>query len=107
MAYQGFGMNIDKKLISYINRLLLNNIKIDFTFLNIVNNKNLLSRLSKRKKLNRYDKFKTSFYNKVQKGFIKLSKKNKNKYFVVDSNKPISHNKKMILNKINELLKIK
>ena len=107
MAYQGFGMNIDKSLITSINKLLLRNISIDFTFLNIVNSNNLISRLSKRKKLNRYDKFKTSFYTKVQKGFIKLSKKNKNKYLIVDSNKAISHNKKIILNKINKLLKIK
>ena len=49
VAYQHYGMKIDKKLITYINKYLLKNIKIGFTFLNIVNNKNLISRLSKRK----------------------------------------------------------
>ena len=34
-------------------------------------------RLKKRKKLNRYDKFNTVFYNKVQKGFLKFLKKRK------------------------------
>ena len=32
-------------------------------------------RLRSRKSLNRYDKFASNFYDKVQKGFIKLSKK--------------------------------
>ena len=34
---------------------------------------------------NRYDNFKINFYNKVQKGFLKLSK-NKKKYVLLDSN---------------------
>ena len=47
----------------------LGNFKIDFTFLNIVNNKNMIKRLKLRKSLNRYDKFNNKFYSKVQKGF--------------------------------------
>ena len=39
----------------------------------------------KRKTLNRYDKFNSVFYNKVQNGFLKLSK-NKKKYVLLDSN---------------------
>ena len=35
------------------------------------------NRLRKRKNINRYDKFNKSFYNKVQNGFIKLSKNNR------------------------------
>ena len=76
LAYQHFGMGINKNLIISINKFLLQNINVNFTFLNIVNKKNLFLRLKKRKSLNRYDKFNMSFYNKVQKGFIKLSKKN-------------------------------
>ena len=53
IAYQHYGMGINKKLINYINKYLLNKIKVDFTFLNIVNKKNLFIRLNKRKKLNR------------------------------------------------------
>ena len=54
--------------------------KIDFTFLNIVNNKNMIKRLKLRKSLNRYDVFNKKFYEKVQKGFLKLAKNNKKKY---------------------------
>ena len=99
-------MGIDKNIINKINQYLLGKIKIDFTFLNLVNMTNLQSRLSKRKNLNRYDKFKISFYKKIQNGFIKIAKKNKKKYLIINSNDSILKNKKIILNKANKLLNI-
>jgi dTMP kinase len=65
----------------------------------------MLSRLKKRKNLNRYDKFDYNFYSKVQKGFIRLANKNRNKYKIIDSNDDIKLNKAIILEKINKLLK--
>ena len=106
IAYQHFGMGVDKKIIKIINNYLLRKLKVNFTFLHIVNEKNLKLRLLKRKNLNRYDNFKYSFYKKVQKGFIKESNLNKKKYLIIDSNKKINENKKKILNKINKLIKI-
>ena len=106
LAYQHYGMGIDKNIINKINQYLLGKIKIDFTFLNLVNMTNLQSRLSKRKHLNRYDKFKISFYKKIQNGFIKIAKKNKKKYLIINSNDSILKNKKIILNKTNKLLNI-
>jgi dTMP kinase len=106
LAYQHYGMGIDKNIINKINLYLLGKIKIDFTFLNLVNMTNLQSRLSKRKNLNRYDKFKISFYKKIQNGFIKIAKKNKKKYLIINSNDSILKNKKIILNKTNKLLNI-
>jgi dTMP kinase len=97
-------MNLNKKLIINLNKIILKNIKPSFTFLNIVSMKNLKSRLNKRPK-NRYDKFNLKFYNKVQKGFIMLSKNKKN-YMIINSNNKISENKKMILKKINSLLSL-
>ena len=104
IAYQHYGMGVNLHLINVINNYLLKNIKIDFTFLNIVNSKNLFLRLKKRKSLNRYDKFNSVFYNKVQKGFIRLAKSKKKSYMIVNSNLEIENNKKLILNKINELI---
>jgi dTMP kinase len=105
IAYQHFGMGIDLDLIKNLNRYLLKNIKVSFTFLNLVNKKNLKQRLKQRKLLNRYDKFKISFYNKVQNGFLSLSKKQKNKYQLIDSNLDIDKNEKLILSKIDRLIK--
>ena len=53
LAYQHYGMGINKKIIEHINKYLLKEIKINFTFLNIVNEKNSKKRLLKRKRLNR------------------------------------------------------
>ena len=105
IAYQHYGMGIDLKIINIINKFLLKNIKVNFTFLNIVNNKNLFQRLKKRKSLNRYDQFDENFYNKVQKGFVKISNKNKRKYQIIDSNLDIKLNEKLVLKEIEKLIK--
>ena len=104
IAYQHYGMGINLRFIQNINNHLLKNIKIDFTFLNTVNLSNMKKRLRLRKKLNRYDKFNSKFYEKVQNGFIKISKKNPKKYIRINSNLDIDHNENIILNKINDLI---
>ena len=104
IAYQHYGMGLNLKIINDINQLLLGKIKVNFTFLNLVNRINMKQRLSMRKKLNRYDKFKSSFYTRVQKGFIKIANKNRNKYLKINSNLDISVNKKIIISKILKLI---
>ena len=104
VAYQHYGLGANLNLINLINKYLLKNIKIDFTFLNIVNKKNMSKRLKDRKSLNRYDKFDPNFYQKVQKGFLKISKKNKKKYQIINSNLDINENKSLIIKQINKLI---
>ena len=96
-------MKISKKIILDLNKFLLNKIKPDFTFVNIINKKNMYLRLKKRKIMNRYDKFNFSFYSKVQKGFLKIAKNKKN-YLVIDSNDNLKKNKQLIINKIKSII---
>ena len=106
LAYQHYGMGLEKDLIINMNNFILGNLKPNFTFLSVVNKKNMLERIKLRKNTNKYDNFKYNFYNKVQKGFLKLSRKNKSKYLILDSNKDslkIIENK--IINKIDNILK--
>ena len=105
IAYQHYGMGIDLKIINYINKFLLKNIKVDFTFLNIVNKKNIFLRLKKRKSLNRYDKFNINFYNKVQKGFLNLVKSKKKLSKIINSNLDIRKNEEIIINQLKRLIK--
>ena len=105
IAYQHYGMGVNLNLIETLNKYLLKNIKVGFTFLNIVNQKNLQKRLKQRRSLNRYDKFKMSFYNNVKKGFIHLSEQQKNKYQLINSNLEIDKNEKLIISKIDRLIK--
>ena len=104
IAYQHYGMGVNIKFINMINNFLLKSINIDFTFLNLVNKKNMHARLLKRKKLNRYDKFNSNFYKKVQEGFLKILKKNPKTYMKINSNLNVIDNKNIIINKINKLI---
>ena len=96
-------MNISLKFINLINNFLTKDLNIDYTFLNTVSINNLKIRLKKRRNLNKYDKFNSYFYTKVQKGYLKLAKNKKN-YLIVNSDKDISLNKKIIKNKIEKLI---
>ena len=104
IAYQHYGFGVNLKLIKTINKYLIKDIKVNFTFLNIVNRKNMITRIKKRKILNRYDKFSFQFYKKVQEGFLKLSKEKNRNYQIIDSNLDILLNKKIILSKIDKLI---
>ena len=105
IAYQHYGMGVNLTILKKINNYLVKNFKVDFTFLNIVSKNNMKKRLHQRKKLNRYDKFKNNFYRKVQNGFLKIGKKKKSTYQIINSNLSIKLNKKIIINKIDKLIK--
>ena len=99
-------MKLDKDLILKMNNFLLGNLRPNFTFLSIVNKKNMLNRLKLRKNKNKYDNFDYNFYNKVQRGFLKIANKNKSKYLILDTNKDnlkIIENK--LINKIDKIIK--
>ena len=104
-AYQHYGMGMNLNLLKKINNFVTNKFKPDLTFLSIVNQRNMKKRLISRKKKNKYDKFNYSFYNKVQKGFLKIASHNK-KYIILDSNyMNINQNKIIIIDKLNKLIK--
>ena len=102
LAYQHYGMKLDKGIILKMNNFLLGNLRPNFTFLSIVNKKNMLNRLKLRKNKNKYDNFDYNFYNKVQQGFLKIANKNKSKYLILDTNKD---NIKIIENKLIDKIK--
>jgi len=103
IAYQHYGFNVDLKFINFINNYLLNDFKVDYTFLNTVNKANMINRLKLRKSLNRYDKFNIKFYEKVQKGFLKLANKNKKKYMIINSNLDINNNQDQVISAIKKI----
>ena len=105
IAYQHYGLGVNLKLIKSINEHLLKKFKVNFTFLNIVNKKNMIKRLKLRKNLNRYDRFNNKFYTKVQNGFVKIANKKKKKYLIIDSNADIKKNKEFVINNFNKIIK--
>ena len=86
IAYQVFGKKINKNLIDIIHKHILDGLKPNLTFILKVSSSTSRKRLLKRKSKNRYDNFSQSFYNKVQKYFLKIARK-KNNYFILNSSK--------------------
>ncbi len=106
IAYQHYGMGINLNIIKQMNNFVIDKFKADLTILSIVNNKNMKKRLKVRKNNNKYDKFNYSFYEKVQKGFLKIARNNKN-YIIIDSNKKsIKENSNIIIENIKKKISI-
>ena len=105
-AYQVYGKGVNKKFIDNIHKQILGKIKPDITFVLKANIRKALQRLKKRKIKNRYDKFSKKFYNKAQKAFIRIAKKNKKNYYILDNSendKKIEKNiLKIVEKKINK-----
>ena len=105
MAYQHYGLGVKKRFINYINKEIMGTIKPDYTFLMFLNVNKSKSRISNRKTINRYDKFKKSFYKRVQKGFLTICNKNKSKYMIINSSNKYKINQDIIFNRVKKLLK--
>ena len=104
IAYQHYGFGVNLKFINFINKYLLKDFKINYTFLNVVNKVNMVKRLKLRKTLNRYDKFDYKFYENVQKGFLKLANKKSRKYKIINSNLDTRYNQDQIIQTIKRLI---
>ena len=104
LAYQVYGKGVSKALVDSVHKYILGSIRPDLTFILKVNISKALERLKKRRKKNRYDKFSKYFYIKAQKAFIKIAKKNKTRYFVLDNSKDSEETEKIILNKFIQVL---
>ena len=103
LAYQVYGKKVDLNFIKSVHKIILNGLKPNITFILRVSPSSSKSRLSKRKTKNRYDKFAQSFYNKVQKSFLKIASNKKN-YYVFDSSKNNKLLEKKIINIVEKYL---
>tara|TARA_Y100000590_G_scaffold137633_1_gene157628 strand:+ start:887 stop:1534 length:648 start_codon:yes stop_codon:yes gene_type:complete len=104
LAYQVYGKGISKAFVDSVHKFILGNTKPDLTFVLKVNISKALQRLKKRKKKNRYDKFSKNFYIQVQNSFIKIAKKNKKRYFIVDNSDDSIETENIIFNKFTQFL---
>ena len=104
LAYQHYGFGVKKNFINFINKEIIGTIKPDYTFLMYLNVDKSISRISNKKKINRYDKFSKSFYTKVQNGFLKICNKNKSKYMIINSSNKLETNRDIIFNQVKKLI---
>ena len=85
VAYQVVEKKIDKKLNDINEKYILKKIKPNLTIVLKSNYTQISKRLNKRKKSNKFDKLKKTFLLNVQNTFIKIGRKNKKNYVVLDS----------------------
>ena len=104
LAYQVYGKGVNKSFIDPIHKYILKDVKPDITFILTANIKKAMKRLKKRRNKNRYDKFSSNFYNKVQKAFIKIAKTNKKRYMILDNSNDTLNVEKIIFNKFMQLI---
>ena len=99
LAYQVYGKGVSMNLINVIHKNILDNVKPDITFIMKSKISKAMKRLNKRKNKNRYDRFSNKFYSNVQNAFIKIAKKNKSKYIIVDNSEDDKSTEHIIFNK--------
>lgn len=84
-AYQGYGGNLDIKTLEKINGIATGNLIPDITFYIDISYKDSIKR---RKKINkshdRIESKKTTYYDRVHKGYIIIAKKNPERVIVLD-----------------------
>ena len=103
LAYQVDGKKVNKNLVDSIHKHILRKVKPDLTFILKVNINKAMKRLKERKTKNKYDKFSKNFYIRVQNSFLKIARKNKRRYFVIDNSKDSSNIEKIIFSKFNKV----
>lgn len=99
IAYQVIGSGVDSKLVNFVHKKIFKKFKPDITFVLKLNINKALYRVNRRKNKNRYDKLSKKFYNKVQKGFIKIANSNKKRYVLLDTTFDTKVVEKIILKK--------
>jgi dTMP kinase len=105
-AYQGFGRGISLKTIKSLEEISCDSLVPDITFLLDVEPEVSNKRIAQDGKVDRFEKEKISFYQKVRKGFLQISENNPKRFVVIDANKPIDQVKKMVTEYVCHKLKI-
>ncbi len=89
-AYQGYGRNINLKIVNQINRFATNGIKPDRTFLIDID----LDEMERRKKLmnknlDRMEDQDKRFFRKVRNGYLRIAAEESERFYVIDGKRTI------------------
>ena len=89
LAYQGYGRNLGEDNIFDLNKLAVDNVYPDLTFLLKIPSELGIKRRNGTDKIDRLDLQQKDFYQRVEEGYNKLAEKYKVRYCIVDSTKEI------------------
>jgi len=85
LAYQGYGRGLDIKMIEYLNKISVSGFQPDLTILIDIPIDIFSSRMRQNnKKKDRIEKEKIDFYKRVRDGYLKIARKEKKRFKVID-----------------------
>ena len=85
LAYQGYGRGLDIKMIEYLNKISVSGFQPDLTILIDIPIDVFSSRMRQNnKKKDRIEKEKIDFYKRVRDGYLKIARKEKKRFKVID-----------------------
>ena len=101
IVYQGYGKNVDVKLIKKLDKLITDNLTPSLTFILDIDPKIGLKRsIRKANTETRYEKMSLSFHNKIRKAFKKIASTNKRNFKLINANQDIDLIKDIIWNEV-------
>ena len=103
-AYQVVANKINRKINLINQNYILKDLKPHLTIILTSNFKSVFLRIKKRRKVNKFDKLKKSFYQKAQNAYLSVAK-NKQNYLVFDSSKNTPDLEKIIFSAVKKKIK--
>jgi len=101
IVYQGYGKNVDIKLIKKLDKLITDNLTPSLTFILDIDPKIGLKRsIRKANTETRYEKMSLSFHNKIRKAFKQIANANKRNFKLINANQDIDLIKDIIWNEV-------
>ncbi|MFL2900380.1 MAG: dTMP kinase [Candidatus Pelagibacterales bacterium] len=108
IVYQGYGKNVDIKLIKKLDKLITDNLTPSLTFILDIDPKIGLKRsIRKANTETRYEKMSLSFHNKIRKAFKKIASTNKRNFKLINANQDIDLIKDIIWNEVTKKIDAK
>ena len=108
IVYQGYGKNVDIKLIKKLDKLIADNLTPSLTFILDIDPKIGLKRsIRKANTETRYEKMSLSFHNKIRKAFKKIANTNKRNFKLINANQDIDLIKDIIWNEVTKKIDAK
>lgn len=107
VVYQGYARGLGMKLVEELNKLVVNNLYPDITFILDIPPEEGLSRVkTSRNSFDRLEQEDLNFHNKIREGYLKLAKKRKNFFVIKVNNKTAEEVHQKILQILRKQFKI-
>jgi dTMP kinase len=105
-AYQGYGRGIDLGIIENLNRLVTKGIRPNLTvILDCSVSEGFRRKTANGFSMDRFEKEEAAFHRKIKRSYLKLSKEDPKRFFVVDGKKQVDDIQMLIRQKVEQLLK--